>query len=317
MLTGARPPASGYATPAELEAAGVVDPVLQKTLGHALAREKAERGDLHDLRRELARWFVDHAGEEPLPPGHHTLPPPLPPSLRTPPPPGPRTVPPAPRRRRLVLFGILGIIVPSLAVFAWSLVRPKQIVKEVERPAAPPEPSASAIELGEVPVMAEDEQSLGNKLATCVAGYLPKGAFGKAPKLDWLCSETDPRIGGEKLHGAVVAGAPKGVTTDAMKIFARIGWYDMAAFSVVHSGCCIDAKPVVISEGRAECAMDVALREVGDAVLAARDVENALKKYTESIHCELNHGGAKYLRHSRRPEGGEDTAFLDLVKKLD
>jgi len=214
------------------------------------------------------------------------------------------------------MFGVLAIIVPSLAVFAWALVRPKQIVKEVQRPAEAPEASASAIELGEVPVMA-DEQNLGNKLASCVAGYLPRGAFGKAPKLDWLCSETDPRIGGEKLHGAVVAGAPKGVTTDAMKIFARIGWYDMAAFSVVHSGCCIDAKPVAIPEGRAECAMDAALREIGDAVLAARDVDTALKKYTESIHCELNHGGGKYLRHSRRPEGGEDTAFLDLVKKLD
>jgi hypothetical protein len=317
MLTGARPPASGYAADAELEAAGVADAVLRKTLLHALARERAGRGDLHDLRRELARWFVDHAGEEPLPPGHHMPPPPLPPSIRTQPPPAVQTVAPAPRRRRRVLFGVMAIIVPSLAVFAWAFVRPKQIVKEVQRPAAAPEPSSSAIELGEVPVTAVDDHGLGNKLATCVAGYLPKGAFGKAPNLDWLCSETDPRVGGEKLHGAVVAGAPKGVTTDAMKIFARIGWYDMAAFSVVHTGCCMDAKPVTIAEGRADCAMDVALREVGDAVIAARDVENALKKYTESIHCELNHGGGKYLRHSGRPEGGEDTAFLDLVKRLD
>jgi len=207
--------------------------------------------------------------------------------------------------------------VPLLAFWVWSMVRPPKVV-EVQKPTAAPEPSASAIELGEVPVMGgSDEQNLGNKLATCVAGYLPKGAFGKAPELDWLCGETDPRIGGEKLHSAVVAGAPKATTTDAMKIFARIGWYDMAAFAVVHNGCCTDAKPVALPEGRAECAMDGALREVGDAVIASRDVEGALKKYTESIHCELNRGGGKTLRRSGRPEGGEDTAFLDLVKKLD
>ena len=317
MLTGTRPPAGGYADDAELSGTFVADPVLRAAVLHGLARLPAGRGSLHDLRRELARWFVDHAGEEPIPPGHHMAPPPLPPSIRTRPPPAVRTVPPPPpRRRRIVLLVIAAVLVPILAVFAWPLVRPSPI-RYVQAPPAAPEPSASAIELGDVPVTGAGEQLLGNKLATCVAGYLPKGAFGKAPELDWLCGEADPRVGGEKLHGAVVAGAPRGTTTDAMKIFARIGWYDMAAFAVVHNGCCIDAKPVTIAEGSAECAMGTALREVGDAVIAARDVEAALKKYTESIHCELNHGGSKYLRHSGRPEGGEDTAFLDLVKRLE
>jgi hypothetical protein len=325
MLTGVRPPAGGYATDDELESAGVADATLRATLLHGLRRDKGARGGLHDLQRELARWFVDHAGEEPLPPGRHTEPPPLPAGVRTQPPPAVRskppgagrTAPPAPRRRRLVVLGLAAVIVPSLAVFAWSLVRPSKVRYVAAPTAEAPEPSASAIELGEVPVTAVGEHNLGNKLATCVAGYLPKGAFGKAPELDWLCSETDPRVGGEKLHSAVVAGAPKGTVTDAMKIFARIGWYDMAAFAVVHNGCCLEAKPVTIPEGHAECSMDTALREVGDAVIAARDVEVALKRYTDSIHCELNQGGGKFLKRTSRPEGGEDTAFLDLVKKLD
>jgi hypothetical protein len=324
MLTGSRPPADGYANERDLESAGVADETLRRVLGHALMRLETGRGDLHDLRRELARWFVDHAGEEPIAPGshHQTQPPPLPASMRSrPPPPAARPLPPAPRRRRMVLLAALAVVVPSVAVFAWSLVRPKKVVL-VERPTAEPEPSASAIELGEVPVMGGSVMGGsvelgGNKLATCVAAYLPKGAFSKAPDLDWLCTETDPRTGGEKLRGAVVSAAGKGSPTDAMKVFARIGWYDMAAFAVIRAGCCSEAKPIVLSDGRAECSMDAALREVGDAVIASRDVEGALKKYTESIHCELNHGGGKTLRHSGRPEGGEDTAFLDLVKKLD
>jgi hypothetical protein len=216
----------------------------------------------------------------------------------------------------MVILAIAAVLVPSVAVYVWTLVRPAK-VKLVQIPTASPEPSASAIELGEVPVTAGSEVALGNKLATCVAGYLPKGAFSKAPDVDWLCTVTDPRIGGEKLHGAVVSGAPKGQTTDAMKIFSRIGWYDMAAFAVARAGCCADAKPISVPEARAECSMDAALRDVGDAVVAVRDVKEPLKKYTESIHCELNKGGLKGLRRSGRPEGGEDTAVLDLGKELD
>ena len=62
--------------------------------------------------------------------------------------------------------------------------------------------------------------------------------------------------------------------------------------------------------------MDQKLREVGDAVVSAHDVTDPLKAYTESIHCELNRGGAKMLRRSDRPAGGEDTAFLELVKHI-
>jgi hypothetical protein len=317
MLTGSRPQADGYSTDADLQAAGVADGTLRGALVHALAKRKDGRGDLHDLRRELARWFVDHAGEEPPSPGQvHTAPPPLPHSGRSVPPPSPSRIPPPPRRRRMMLLAFAAVVVPTVAVYTWTLVRPAK-VRLVQLPTAAPEPSASAIELGEVPVTAGSEISLGNKLATCVAGYLPKGAFSKAPDVDWLCSVTDPRIGGEKLHGAVVSGAAKGETTDAMKIFSRIGWYDMAAFAVVRAGCCADAKPIASPEARESCSMDTALREVGDAVVAARDVQEPLKKYTESIHCELNQGGAKGLRRSGRPEGGEDTAFLDLVKKLE
>ncbi len=317
MLTGSRPPANGYSTDAELTSAGVAEGTLRGALVHALARLPSARGDLHDLRRELARWFVDHAGEEPVAPGsHQTAPPPLPPSLRSVPPPAPRLSIPPPRRRRMVILAIAAVVVPTLAVWIWSLVRPAK-VKLVQIPTATAEPSASAIELGEVPVTGGSEHLLGNKLATCVAGYLPKGAFSKAPDVDWVCTETDPRVGGEKLHGAVVSGAGRGEPTDAMKIFARIGWYDMAAFAVVHNGCCMEAKPIAIADAKPECSMETALRELGDAVVAARDIEGPLKKYTESIHCELNRGGAGRLRRSSRPEGGEDTAFRDLVKKLD
>jgi len=128
-----------------------------------------------------------------------------------------------------------------------------------------------------------------------------------------VCDESDPRSGGEKLRVAVINGG-RGNTTDAMKIFARLGWYDMPAFAVVRAGCCENAKPLSLPPPSAGCPdMADALREIGSSVVASRSYEEPLRGYTAAIHCELNagHGGA--LRHTARPAGGEDSAFGELV----
>jgi hypothetical protein len=319
MLTGSPPRASGYASADEIAEAGVADVALRTALLHTLTTSRPDRqSDLRPLRRELARWFVEHAGEEPIVPSMQpSAPPPLPASLR----PGgasrpsnrPLTTPG--QKRKLGAFSFVAITLGVAAGIALTFLRPKrvQLVAVPEKVAAPAAPAA--LELGEVPVTGDNEAALGSKLATCMAGYLPKGTFTRAPDVEWLCTETDPRVGAEKLHSAIVANGPKGVPSEAMKIFSRIGWYAMPAFAVVRAGCCPDAKPLSLPE--AHCQMDAALRDVGDTVIAAKDVTAPLKAYTESIHCELNRGGAKMLRRAERPAGGEDTAFLELVKHLE
>jgi hypothetical protein len=323
MLTGSPPPRSGYASEEQIEAAGVNDPQLRAVLLATLATDAAKREtDLRPLRRELARWFVEHVGDEPRPHGaRSTHPPPLPHSVRAPPATAtaarkkraeraPSTI-----KRRLGTIAAAAIALGLIAGAAASFFRPKRI-ELVQVPTAVAAPSnASPIELGEVPVTGEQEQRLGNKLAACVAEYLPDNAFGKTPDVEWLCGQTDPREGGDQLRVTIVTAAPKGDVTDAMKVFARIGWYQMAAFAVVRAGCCPDAAPLSLPQS--QCSMDAALREIGEAVVASKPVDAPLKKYTDSIHCELNQSGAKWLRRASRPEGGEDTAFLELVKRLD
>jgi hypothetical protein len=317
MLTGAPPRATGYGSVEELEAAGIAEEALRTAILPTLVADPtARQTNLRPLRRELARWFVEHAGEEPIPEGPHShVPPPLPASLRPSVRPARTSLPPArpPKLRRILAFTAGAIALGLVAGGIISLLRPKR-VEIVERAAAVPEPSASAVEVKEA-LMAATPTNLGSKLAACTASYLPKGAFGKAPDVEFLCTETDPRVGAGKLHSAVVAAAPKGVTTDAMKIFARIGWYDMAAFAVVRAGCCPDAPPITLPE--AKCGMDTALRQIGEAVMASKPTTDPLKAYTDSIHCELNRGGAKWLRRAERPGGGEDTAFLELLKNLE
>lgn len=322
MLTGNPPPAGGFTDVEQIEAAGVADAALRTALIHTLSSSRPDRqSDLRPLRRELARWFVEHAGEEPVVPSlHPQAPPPLPPSKRPSYRPTGRasTRPPATpaEKRKLGAFTIGAITLGVVAGIALTFLRPKrvQVIAVPEKETAPPAPSA--LDLGEVPVTGENEEvKLGSKLASCMAGYLPKGTFTKTPDVEWLCTETDPRIGADKLHSVIVAAGPRAGASDAMKIFSRIGWYAMPAFAVVRAGCCPDAPPLSLPE--AHCEMDKKLRDIGDAVVAAHDVTDPLKAYTESIHCELNRGGAKMLRRAERPAGGEDTAFLELVKHLD
>jgi serine/threonine protein kinase len=327
MLVGEPPARAGYESETAVTAAGVHDPVLRVALYHALARDLGARShDLRPLKRELARWFVEHAGEEPIAPGpHSTSPPPLPPSLR----PSGRALPseaprrsvpaPPPKKKpsKLLMLASIGAAIGLIGGWTFSTVRAKTNVKviEVQKPqaaATPPEPK-KAIDLSEVPVNGESETASVDKIGSCVSGYLPKGTFDKAPDMSWVCDESDPRTGAEKLRVAVINGG-RGNISDAMKIFARIGWYDMAAFAVVRAGCCENAKPLSLPPPSTGCtAMADSLREIGSSVVASRSYEESMKAYTAAIHCEMNAGKAAALRHTARPAGGEDSAFAELV----
>ncbi len=327
MLVGEPPPRAGFESQSAVADAGIADGALQVALYHGLARDLGARShDLRPLKRELARWFVEHAGEEPIAPGpHSTQPPPLPPGLSSAPPPSrasapPRskapTAPPPKKPSMLVPLAAIGIAAGLIGGWTFSRMRKPDVkVVEVQKPQPVVDEPKKAIDLGDIPVTASSQTMNANSDATgsCVAGYLPKGTFDKTPDMSWMCEEADPRTGAEKLRVGVINGA-KGTTTDAMKIFARIGWYDMAAYAVVRAGCCENAKPLTLPTPSSGCgAMDEALRDVGSAVVASRAYDEPLKKYTAAIHCEMNAGKGGVLHHPNRPAGGEDSAFGELV----
>ena len=332
MLLGTAPPREGYANETDLRDAGVHDAALSSAMAQALNKDPELRSrDVRPLKRELARWFVEHAGEEPIAPGpHSSSPPPLPASQRTLE--GTTTSSMAPARsrppaaplkggmRRIVPLAVGGIVVGLLGGWVFNAVRPKPPAVVAPLVASAPAAPASdkPVELGEVPVTGDSEKTVAptDKLSSCVIGYLPKNTFMSAPDFSGLCDQADPRAGADKLRVAIVASGPKtGGASDAMKIFARIGWYDMAAFAVVRAGCCPEAKPLELPEPSKTCDnMAEALRNVGQEVVANHPAEESLKKYTAAIHCELNAGHGQSFRKAERPTGGEDSAFLELVK---
>jgi hypothetical protein len=280
MLIGEPPPIGGVPSADSLEQAGVADAALRETILHGLNADESQRAqDSTALRRELARWFVDQATQDAADnPVHSSSPPPLPSSA-----PGGLVSgarPPARLFGSRVLIPILAgaaILIGLGASWAFRACSHKNKVKEVAvavpsvtEPVASAGSSSKSIDLSEVPVTGEKEAATGNKMATCVAGYLPKGAFGDTtPDFAWICAERDPRDGGAKLHSTLVASKPKDKVTDAMKAFGRLGWYEMAAYAVVYRGCCADAPPLTLPEPGAGCPkLDAALNTVGrEAVL--------------------------------------------------
>jgi hypothetical protein len=342
MLTGHPPPPEGLDSTDELDLTELEDPELCEALFHGLARDEDRRSlELRPLKRELARWFVDHAREEVLPVStRSSQPPPLPPgALSTPAPPSAlglaavhapvpaltSSMPRAPARksqRRLSLLAGGGILLGLAAAWGLSAVRNRPRIEFVEvgakeNPA--PQPAAStAIDLSEVPVTGEREVTTGDKLTTCVAGYLPKGAFAKPPGMSGFCEETDPRAGGAQLRAAVVSGARPGAgPTDAMKLVSRLGWYEMATFAVIRSACCADAKPLALPAPSKDCpALDGPLRELGKAVMNNQGYEAPLKEYATGVACEVRAGRAALYNRTALPHPGEEAAFMELVKTL-
>jgi hypothetical protein len=336
MLLGTVPPREGYASVTELHDAGVTDPALSEALAHALHQDPEQRSrDVRPLKRELARWFVEHAGEEPIAPGpHSSSPPPFPggaqrtlggtttssmPPTRSRPP----TEPPKQGMSKIFPLAVGGIVIGLLGGWLYNTLRAKPVEEVAAKPAqalSAAAPVDKPVDVGEIAVSGESEKAVApaDKLSSCVMGYLPKNTFGTAPDFSGVCDQTDPRAGADKLRVAVVASAPKtGGATDAQKVFARMGWYDMAAFAVVRAGCCPDAKPLSLPEPSKGCdSMADALSEVGKEVVATHPAEEPLKKYTSTIQCEIKLGRGATFRKAERPAGGEDTAFLELVKAV-
>ncbi|MCC6897924.1 MAG: hypothetical protein IT377_03055 [Polyangiaceae bacterium] len=339
MLLGTDPPAKGLATEDDLASAGVDDPVLRAALFHALCSDASRRSEnLQPLRRELARWFAEHAGDGS---SHSSTmgrpPPPLPANITGPsasrPPPAPISgAPPlsksmatelTPRKKSsgpLIFAAVAAVLGLGAAwgVSAWRS-RPKVTVITTSAPREAPAPAApSAVSLGEVAVTGESEGDGGvDRSLSCVAANFPKDTFKKAPDLRWLCAESDPRAGGEKLRIAVVQGAAGGAPSEAQQLFSRLGWHEMSAFGVFHAACCNEPQALSLPEPSPGCDPLVkAIDAIAKAVTAKQPIDDALAAFGKAARCETDAKKAAQYRRTQAPQPSEDAALKDLLKSV-
>ncbi len=328
MLTGATPPSMGIGSADELTGLGIDNSLLREAVAHALNRDKAARADsLQPLRRELARWFVEHVGEEPGP--HSTAshkPPPLPASLH---PSGGfassaaglsgRRISLAPMGaasiRRYLLLAVLAVVFGLGAAWTFRTLRkPKRVVVEREIPAAQKnegQAEGAAIDLAEIPVTGKELKVGSDSVTTCVAGFLPEGSLTKQASLTNFCPATDLRLAMKTLRSSFApspgggAGAPKG--------WNELGWFELAALATLRSGCCPNPPKFVWPIASADCPpIGELLDSLGRAVSTTTDIDAAITRFKESAHCELTKGRPDLSRPTAEPTAEAERIFRDI-----
>ncbi len=334
MLTGEPPPMSGLENGELLEPLGVQDPVLCARLIQGLSvEEKSRENSLFELRRELARWFVHHAGEEPVAPGSvsHRLPPPLPHSIHPPQPrpsgapagslhpqgpalsgyPGRSLPPPKSRWSSRILVGTLAIAVGLVtwvitAKLANKRAKPAVALQSSAPPKAPAAPAA--VNLAEVPVTGR-EQRAGDATASCVAGYLKEGLVDKGATLDSMCSAKSFVAARTQLEAALTPGKAEG-----RPAAERLGWYSLPLLSGLRSACCADPFPIKPEALAASCApaMDASLGEFGRALAGSRPLEDVFAHFAEVVSCATK---AKSTPPVAQPAGSPgEPALRELLR---
>jgi hypothetical protein len=147
----------------------------------------------------------------------------------------------------------------------------------------------------------------------------PPESFEATSDFSFVCSETDPIKGGAAIRTQLVRAHHN--VSDGMKEWAILGWYEMAAFSVIQAQCCPSAAPVKLPEIHGCRSLPEAFSAISAAARAASDPsDKALKKaveaYTNDIHCIVRAGNANRFGRVGNPQGGEDTAFMHVLGRV-
>lgn len=139
----------------------------------------------------------------------------------------------------------------------------------------------------------------------CIVRHLPTATFAKKQiPLGFVCEQADPHRGATELKSRIVK-AGMGDVTEGMRFWAGLGWYEMAAFSVLRAHCCASRPPLKYRFPLA-CPIDQALRDL-EAAAEKRDAaatKKALDDYRARAICLDRVGQAGSLGQATPPGAG-------------
>ena len=132
-------------------------------------------------------------------------------------------------------------------------------------------PSASAS--GVEPPTGETAADEPVALDTCAVGLFPEDTFNDAaPDFAFVCTEPNPVSGASQLRQLVVASRGDSGVTQGMREWATMGWYGMAAFTVLRARCCEDPTSLATPTSHKQCLLDERLEALGEAVEQRREL---------------------------------------------
>jgi hypothetical protein len=148
------------------------------------------------------------------------------------------------------------------------------------------------------------EASIPADTNKCVAGLFPEGSFKGPADFAFVCLEANAPRGGLSVKARLIHGAD-GNVTDAMREWAGLEWYEMAAFSFLRARCC--ARPVKLAwRFEPACPLQKTLDDFEAAVRARDDAKlaGAVEEYTKTVRCLNKLGQSKNFGYNVPPGAG-------------
>lgn len=163
----------------------------------------------------------------------------------------------------------LGGALALAIVYALFGPRPTRTPKPAPaQSASAPRPAvtSSAVSTAAAPAPAGSSQAARD---ACMAQLFAVGTFdGDPPSFEPICRADDPRDGAQTVKTMVVeAGQGRGVT-QGMVEWSRLGWYELAAFSILRGRCCDSELQLPKGKPFNLCDVGAALEQIHQAARA-------------------------------------------------
>ncbi len=135
-----------------------------------------------------------------------------------------------------------------------------------------------------------------------------------------MCAEPDVLKGAAGVRAELVRAHKN--ESEGMREWALLGWYELAAFSVIRGRCCPSPPPLKMAEVPRSCApVPEVLAAIDEAIVSAADVSDerlrkAVDAYTHDVYCIVRTGIAARFGRIDNPQGGEDTAFKGFLGRV-
>lgn len=240
-----------------------------------------------------------------------------PPQARFPHDDGPDSSAPVDRRSRLVVAALvaLGATVVAGAVALRRGGESKAPVSPTRSATAVPAATPTHVPTAApdpTPRPASTDAAGGTEdLTACMTPYFPKGSFSRPLKRRFPCRELDANEVERAIKLALSDGGG-GELTAAARQWSQLGWYRLAAMTLLRSRCCESAPPLSTPPLLRTCELDPALAALavaeGDDALA-----RALDAYNEATRCAHAAGGGALLGLEGPPTKAQGARFIRML----
>jgi serine/threonine protein kinase len=159
----------------------------------------------------------------------------------------------------------------------------------------------------------------------CVTSLFPDDTFHAGTSFLGMCSERDAARGAQNLRVEIARhGLIAERTTEAMRLWSSLHWYEMPTFALVQARCCpaSAAGPLTTPPPPPSCdALGPVLDGLARAVRAGADLDAATVAFRAAITCHETavrrnpKSGETFVRYGSAADGGAETAFLKVARK--